>query len=472
MTRSDLHTVYDVFTPTSQAKLNFVPRNAVNDHVVDALRTPGKQVVVYGETGSGKSTLLERKLTELYTDHVTTRCSSTSTFDSIILDAFDQLGRHYIDTAKTTTSSGMKGGLKADFLKVQASIERQKNRSNETTTARVLPPQLTPQRLGEFLGAEGLCWVLEDFHKVPAEQKTPLSQTFKIFSDLAGRYPNVKIVAIGATDTARDVVQYDREMANRVAEIYVPLMSSDELSSIVRNGGELLNVVFPIENEIVALSSGLASVCHHLCLNACLAASIDFRQQRPVLLRDQELEMAIKRYIDDSSDSLKSLFEVALKRERIKMYDNTRLILSALAAAGPNGLLQGEILAAIQKKYPNYTLANMRTYLRQLVSEKRRNVLKRGVDMRYRFSEPMFLSYAQVLLGERQESALSSWTYEVLSEALRESAERLYVISHTDKADVWFRPPPSLRARAIRRNDDNPRKVEEQGTLFDPNIGD
>lgn len=92
-----MHTVYDVFTPTTPARLNFVDHPEVYDLVVDALRTPGKQVVVYGESGSGKSSLLAKKLEELYPDHITTRCSAASTFETILLDAFDQLDEFYVD---------------------------------------------------------------------------------------------------------------------------------------------------------------------------------------------------------------------------------------------------------------------------------------------------------------------------------------------------------------------------------------
>ena len=38
--------VTDVFTPTLPAKFAFVERQALNDQLVDALVTPGKQVVV------------------------------------------------------------------------------------------------------------------------------------------------------------------------------------------------------------------------------------------------------------------------------------------------------------------------------------------------------------------------------------------------------------------------------------------
>jgi hypothetical protein len=41
----------------------------------------------------------------------------------------------------------------------------------------------------------------------------------KVFTDVAADYPAVKIFAIGAVDTARQVIQYDPEMRIRVADI-------------------------------------------------------------------------------------------------------------------------------------------------------------------------------------------------------------------------------------------------------------
>jgi len=93
---SEIFSVFRVFTPTTQARVNFVPRVAVNDQLVDALRTPGKQLIIYGESGSGKSTLLLKKLEELYPGHITTRCSTGTLFEQLLLDAFDQLDQSYL----------------------------------------------------------------------------------------------------------------------------------------------------------------------------------------------------------------------------------------------------------------------------------------------------------------------------------------------------------------------------------------
>lgn len=238
----DVFPVFSVFTPTTQAKLNFVPRESINDQLVDALRTPGKQLIVYGESGSGKSTLLVRKLEETYVGHVTTRCSAAMSFEQLLLDGFDQLDQYYVEGADSSRSRTITAGLVADFSRIRASIDSSFKNAESSTAKRIIPPQLTPQRLGQFLGAQELCWVIEDFHKMPNSEKRFLAQSLKIFSDLAMDFPSVKIVVLGATETAREVVEYDREMAARVSELLVPLMTEDELQEIVKNGKNLLNV--------------------------------------------------------------------------------------------------------------------------------------------------------------------------------------------------------------------------------------
>src|SRR5947207_1425056 len=81
--------VHAVFTPTTQAKVNFVERNKeLTNTFVDAIETPGKQVVVFGESGSGKSTFVKNKLEQVYPYHITTRCHVTTTFEQLVLDAF------------------------------------------------------------------------------------------------------------------------------------------------------------------------------------------------------------------------------------------------------------------------------------------------------------------------------------------------------------------------------------------------
>lgn len=54
--------VDEIFTPASPAIACYVPRGEkVNDKVVNALKTRGKQLVVYGHSGSGKNNITTKQ---------------------------------------------------------------------------------------------------------------------------------------------------------------------------------------------------------------------------------------------------------------------------------------------------------------------------------------------------------------------------------------------------------------------------
>jgi hypothetical protein len=413
--------VFDVFTPGTQAQLNFVPRQeSVTIQLVDALNTPGKQIVVYGETGSGKSTLLLNKLRQTYSSHITTQCTTSTTYESLILDAFDQLGPYYVQTKTKTKTRRISPSVTADFHLIKASIDANLSSSQGAGEARILPPQLTAQRLAQFLGAQEMCWVIEDFHKIPVAEKIPFSQSLKVFCDTSSVYPGVKTIAIGAMETARQVIEYDREMRNRVAELLVPLMTDDEIEMILTNGQALLNIdLSALVSPIVRYSVGVPSVCHQLALNACLAKGIVETVEKRVAFTRDDLQAAVDRYASDLSDTLKASFDLALTRHKVKKFDNCRLILQALAKGPLEGLTYPEILANIRQVRSEYPAGNLTAYLRVLQSEERGEIIRQGLDKRYRFVDPLFHTFAQITLvprspGEEQLEAFSKLATEAI----------------------------------------------------------
>src|ERR1700733_604972 len=190
MSRS--YNVYDVFTPSTQARVSFIDRDSVNSQLMDAICTSGKQLIVYGESGCGKSTLLTNKLRDIYSTYITTRCSKAMTYQQLLLDAFDQLDPFYTKGRTAKSGRNISPALQAAFVNLSASLSR----TEEELQNRALPLQLTAQRLAEFLGAQSMCWVVEDFHKMPPGEKAPFAQTLKIFSDTSTEYPDVKVIAI------------------------------------------------------------------------------------------------------------------------------------------------------------------------------------------------------------------------------------------------------------------------------------
>lgn len=388
----------DVFTPTKPARIAFVERDSVNDKLVNSLSTPGKQIVVYGHSGTGKTTLLVNKLTQLYEHHITTRCMKGLKFEQLILDAFDQLAPYYTQEFQLLKKSSLSIDLGASYLMLQAKLNAQNTIDTNQKEARFLPPQLTPQALGRFLGAQKACWVLEDFHKIDESEKEKLSQLMKVFMDLSDDYPELKIIALGAVDTARQVVDYDHEMRNRVAEVHVSLMTEQEISGIISKGEEALNIKFnpEITHLVSRHSNGLASVCHHLCLNMCSAAGIvETAQGAPVELTRQHCENAVKTYVEEASDSIKSAFDKALKKRRKTQYDNARLVLEAMSSLNEAGTTRADIHKRIQRSETKYPEANLKYLLPKLCT------LEYGAILRYDsnsglycFADPIYRAYA------------------------------------------------------------------------------
>ena len=114
----------EVFTPTTPARLTFVERDNINDRLVNALRTPGKQIVVYGHSGSGKTTLLVNKLQQLYEAHIVTRCTSGLSFDQVLLDAFWQVGAFYEDGRMSQRTREVGATIRGEYLALRTNADR------------------------------------------------------------------------------------------------------------------------------------------------------------------------------------------------------------------------------------------------------------------------------------------------------------------------------------------------------------
>ncbi len=401
MTYKQKHLAKDVFTPTKPARATFIEREPINDKLVNALATPGKQLVIYGHSGSGKTTLLENKLYQIYEHHITTRCYSGLSFDQLILDAFDQLRPFYESERSHAKKSDISPTIEYQYLGIKAQIGAKINKEAQSKHQRLLPPQLTPRALASFLGESHSCWVLEDFHKIDSSEKVKLAQVMKMFMDMSDRYDDLKIIAIGAVDTARQVVEYDPEMRNRVSEIYVPLMTDVELRQIIERGEQLLNFSIPhnIKRNIVKYSNGLASVCHQLCLNICFAADIHESLSKHVIIDDSVLEAAVLQYLDDTSDTIKSAFDRAFRQFRKRKFDNGKLILESLLKYHQDGATHAEILEKIRHNNPAYPTGNLTAYLKQLTTNDRGAIIRYdSYSGKYSFTDPSYRAFAMTLL--------------------------------------------------------------------------
>ncbi|MFT7251922.1 MAG: GTPase SAR1 family protein [Flavobacterium sp.] len=409
-----------IFTPTSSAKHTFVEREGkLNNHFVDALNTPGKQIVLYGHSGCGKTTLLTNKINQIYENSYTTRCMEGMTFESIILDGFDQLASIY---KKNSTSKTFKIApeLSLSYCEIKASLKlgdytKQKTEINK----HILPPQLTPQRLARFYGASNSCWILEDFHKIKVDDRIKTSQLMKVFMDMSEEFEDLKIIAIGAVGTARQVILYDREMNNRVAEIFIPYMKSNEIESIINTGEKLLNIIFSkeVKSKIIKYSCGLPSICHQLCLNICFSKKIYETVKTIVSINIDDLDKAISKFVEEKSDTLKADFDKSIKvGNRVKI-NIPKIILENCLELNKDEFSHFEIFNQLKSK--SISEANFTKYLLELCLPIRSEILIYDENSNlYRFNNLFLKAYAYLILREK---IIKNENAELESKNLRET---------------------------------------------------
>jgi energy-coupling factor transporter ATP-binding protein EcfA2 len=327
-----IYDLREVFTPSVPARATFVDREKVNNKLVNALITPGKQLIIYGHTGSGKSTLLINKLDQVFEKHIITRCMSGMTFENLLMHGFAELDRHYIEKVDITKKASFGAQLGTEYNIIKAQFSASTERGTTTTAKPIMPPLLTAQFLVKFYGELDCCWVLEDFHKISPEEKTKAAEIMKVFVDSAVDYPYAKLIAIGAVNTGREVINYNKEMKNRLTQIHVPLMNDKELNEIIDLGEEKLNVRFAadVREAIVRASSGLAAICHQLCLNCCDYEGIIGTTDNVIKIDEEALNNAFEEYVEENEDSIKQEYEEAIKIDEIHG-DLPDLVLSNIA---------------------------------------------------------------------------------------------------------------------------------------------
>lgn len=88
MDKRKINTLDEIFTPSSPAYYTYIERSIVNGRLERALRTKGKQIIIYGYSGAGKTTLLMSQLRRQEIQYIITRSTSDMCLKDMFLDAF------------------------------------------------------------------------------------------------------------------------------------------------------------------------------------------------------------------------------------------------------------------------------------------------------------------------------------------------------------------------------------------------
>ena len=398
-----------VFTPSTSAKLTYVPRKIIESDFQKCLNIPGMQIVLYGHSGCGKTTLWKHILIQNKINYIKTSCTNTTTFNDLIINLIDQMDPFYTTekTLKFMTSLSSDIQVKYESFKTNLGISTYKE--DTSRYSRVVPIQLTIDRITEFLGILNSVWVIEDFHKVSEEEKLNISQVMKVFMDSGEEYPKVKIICIGAVASARELIKFDPELNNRLMEINVPFMSFDELSVLAGIGCKLMNIKIQdhsIIEKILFYSNGLASVCHQLFYDMCYERKIEFT---PLFCKELTLD-DFKKAIE--SNARKNSDKYNVYYEKIKLYTKKeKHIMKAIANIEKDVFSSEDILeqAYINMEKPKgiKIIEKERNIFELLISftEDTVNVLIYNPEAEnFWFADPFFRSFIKMMYALEEEN--------------------------------------------------------------------
>lgn len=396
------HQLESVFTPSNAAKVNYVNRPDLEKKVDKALRIVGTQLIVYGHSGSGKTTLVRKALSRNHRNFIKTSCISTSTLEELIVNAFDKLNPYYSSKKSVKQTTKISSSLKAAYAGIESALQAESSVEHTAEYQRVLPVQLTYEKLAEFLGAANCVWLIDDFHKVPDSEKKKLAEVMKAFVDISDDYPEVKIIALGAVNSPREVVNYNDELKPRLSETLVPLLSNTELREIIENGAKLLNVEFPenLVKQTISYSNSLGSICHILSYNHCDLNGVDKTCRFTKVIPASVIKDSIEDYVKDKADTYQEKLDNALK-QRERKFKNARLILNAVIKLNKENVTHNEIFSKIQEVHSDYPQGNCTTYLKKLISSEGNEILRLDENSgTYSFTDPFFKAFCKMALDK------------------------------------------------------------------------
>ncbi|SHK76075.1 ATPase [Reichenbachiella agariperforans] len=399
------YSLESVFTPSNAAKINYINRPELERKVDKALKIVGTQLIVYGHSGSGKTTLIRRALNRSERNFIKTSCISTSTLEELIINAFDKLNPFYTSKKSHKFSTKISSSLKATYSGIESSLQSEFSTETSTEFQRVLPVQLTYEKLAEFLGAANCVWLIDDFHKVSDEEKKKLAEVMKAFVDISDEYPKVKIIAIGAVNSPREVVNYNDELKPRLSETLVPLLDDEELKEILLNGSRLLNITFTnkLINQTISYSNSLGSICHILAYNHCDSSGIDKTRRFNQDISESVINTSIEDYVKDKADTFQQKLDNVLK-QRERKFKNVHFILNAIIELNKENVTHNEILSKIQETTRDYPQGNCTTYLKKLISSEGNEILRLDENAgTYSFSDPFFKAFCKMALSKLDE---------------------------------------------------------------------
>jgi Cdc6-like AAA superfamily ATPase len=235
--------------------------------------------------------------------------------------------------------------------------------------------------------------ILDEYDKVTDRDTKIL--TANLIKELYDFAVHTTVILVGVADNISELIEDHASIGRAIVDVPLSRMSESELKEIIHQRAKQTPMSFTNDAlwTIVILSRGLPFFTQTLSKISALHAI----ENRRLTIGNQDVEVAMKRFIDDTAVSFRDAYRAATRTNQQNNLQES-LLACALARCDDEGFFKAtdvvEPLSAIMKD--KRRIAHFDKHLRRFSSEHGGNILiKRGGERQqtFRFADPMMQPY-------------------------------------------------------------------------------
>jgi Cdc6-like AAA superfamily ATPase len=353
-----------MFTPGSPIETLdlFSGRFEQMSDILNAYKTRGQHVALYGERGVGKTSIANILADALAARPGATRptsvrvgCSSSDLYHEIWMSIFKKIGI-------------------------------------EHNLADVLQPEQVREQISSL--EHPTLIVIDEFDRIrDQETKSLFADTIKLLSDEPTK---ATILMVGVADAIDGLIADHKSIGRALRQVQMPRMTTHELEGIITTGAKAIELEVSQDqlHQIASLSEGLPYYTHALGLYAAQRAIENDRDR----LADSDVEEAKSISVRKAQRTLITSYNTATRSAHQDVLFDKVLLACALAEKDELGMFAARDVAGPLSMVmeTTYDIPAFARHLKQFSGPERGNILQRHGEQRrffYRFDDPMMQPY-------------------------------------------------------------------------------
>ena len=385
-----LSLIGEIYTPSYPIEIKelFSGRTEQLRAVFDFLRQKGKHIIVYGDRGVGKTSFSNVIKVICETDRQVAKvsCSTQDTFESLFHSILSKLTYDYEEAQK----------------KIGFGTEIERTNKSLIFSNLYTQDQVNIQVLTSVFELLNPVIILDEFDRL-----SPSKFNKAIFTDLiktlADNLPQTTLIIVGVSEDVATLIDEHLSIERNLSQIYMPSMSPDEITAIIRKGEEPLRLTFDesVTSRIIDLSSGYPHFTHSLCYYSTTAAVWD----NSTIITDQHLNIAIKQTIDNAHESLRNSYRTATLATKQNIYQEV-LYAASIVETDEYGYFQANDLEDLLSRilHKEVKVNNFTFHLGKFCTDERGNVFNMtGAKNRhrYKFRNPLMKAFIRLKMEQK-----------------------------------------------------------------------